>query len=49
MYDDPVFLVLDEPNSNLDNEESNALNAAIRAMKADEKSIIIMAHRPAAI
>jgi ATP-binding cassette subfamily C protein len=49
MYDDPVFLVLDEPNSNLDNEGSNALNAAIRAMKADEKSIIIMAHRPAAI
>ena len=49
MYDDPVFLVLDEPNSNLDNEGSNALNAAIRAMKADEKSVIIMAHRPAAI
>ena len=49
MYDDPVFLVLDEPNSNLDNEGSNALNAAIRAMKADAKSVIIMAHRPAAI
>ena len=49
MYDDPVFLVLDEPNSNLDNEGSNALNAAIRAMKTDEKSVIIMAHRPAAI
>ena len=49
MYDDPVFLVLDEPNSNLDNAGSNALNAAIRAMKADEKSVITMAHRPAAI
>ena len=49
MYDDPVFLVLDEPNSNLDNEGSNTLNAAIRAMKAEEKSVIIMAHRPAAI
>lgn len=49
MYDDPVCLVLDEPNSSLDNEGSNALNAAIRAMKADEKSVIIMAHRPAAI
>ena len=49
MYDDSVFLVLDEPNSNLDNEGSNALNAAIRAMKTDEKSVIIMAHRPAAI
>ena len=49
MYDDPVFLVLDEPNSNVDNEGSNALNAAIRAMKAEGKSAIIMAHRPAAI
>lgn len=49
MYGDPVLLVLDEPNSNLDNEGSQALNAAIRAMKKDEKSILIMAHRPAAI
>lgn len=49
MYGDPVLLVLDEPNSNLDNDGSNALNAAIRAMKADGGSVIIMAHRPAAI
>lgn len=49
LYRDPVLLVLDEPNSNLDNDGSMALNAAIRAMKADGKSVIIMAHRPAAI
>ncbi|MCP3969252.1 MAG: type I secretion system permease/ATPase, partial [Rhodobacteraceae bacterium] len=49
MYGDPVFLVLDEPNSNLDNEGSQALNQAIRAMKAGGKSVLIMAHRPAAI
>jgi len=49
MYGDPVFLVLDEPNSNLDNEGSQALNAAIRQMKSEGKSILIMAHRPAAI
>ena len=49
LYGDPMILVLDEPNSNLDNEGSNALNAAIRAMKAAGKSILIMAHRPAAI
>lgn len=49
MYSDPVILVLDEPNSNLDNEGSMALNTAIRAMKEAGKSVLIMAHRPAAI
>lgn len=49
LYGDPVLLILDEPNSNLDNEGSAALNAAIRSMKAAGKSVLIMAHRPAAI
>ena len=49
LYADPVILVLDEPNSNLDNEGSMALNGAIKAMKAEGKSVLIMAHRPAAI
>lgn len=42
-------MVLDEPNSNLDNEGSIALNLAIRSMKAAGCAILIMAHRPAAI
>ncbi|KCV82219.1 type I secretion system ATPase [Actibacterium atlanticum] len=49
MYGDPVLLVLDEPNSNLDNDGSLALNAAIRKMKAEGNAVLIMAHRPAAI
>lgn len=49
MYGDPVILVLDEPNSNLDNVGSLALNTAIRQMKADDGAVMIMAHRPAAI
>lgn len=49
LYDDPVMIVLDEPNSNLDNTGSQALNHAIRAMKARGGSVLIMAHRPAAI
>ncbi len=49
LYGRPVLLVLDEPNSNLDNDGSAALNAAIRHQKAAGKSVIIMAHRPAAI
>jgi len=49
LYGDPVLLVLDEPNSNLDNEGSVALNQAIAQMKAAGRAILIMAHRPAAI
>jgi ATP-binding cassette subfamily C protein len=49
LYGDPVLLVLDEPNSNLDNEGSMALNSAIRAMKEAGRAVMIMAHRPAAI
>lgn len=49
LYTDPVLFVLDEPNSNLDNEGSEALNLAIRNIKARGGAIIIMAHRPAAI
>ncbi|MDO5605266.1 MAG: type I secretion system permease/ATPase [Paracoccus sp. (in: a-proteobacteria)] len=49
LYTDPVLLVLDEPNANLDNEGSQALNLAIRRVKAQGGGVIIMAHRPAAI
>lgn len=49
LYGDPAIVVLDEPNSNLDNDGSVALNAAIRQLKADGKAVLIMAHRPAAI
>ncbi|MBR9765781.1 MAG: type I secretion system permease/ATPase [Rhodobacteraceae bacterium] len=49
LYDDPVLLVLDEPNSNLDNEGSQALNGAIRGLRAAGAAVLIMAHRPAAI
>ncbi len=49
MYDNPVIVILDEPNSNLDNDGSLALNQAVRALKANGSSVLIMAHRPAAI
>ena len=46
---DSVIVVLDEPNSNLDHKGGLALNAAIRSLKDDGKTVLIMAHRPAAI
>lgn len=49
LYDSPVIVILDEPNSNLDNDGSVALNRAIKTLKAEGKSVLIMAHRPAAI
>ncbi len=49
LFGDPVLVVLDEPNSNLDNAGSDAVNAAIRALKSSGKSVLVIAHRPAAI
>ncbi len=46
LFGNPVLLVLDEPNSNLDNEGTLALNTAIRAHKAAGGAVMIMAHRP---
>ena len=49
LYGDPVLLVLDEPNSALDHEGSEALNRAVQGMKARGLGVLIMAHRPNAI
>lgn len=49
LYKDPILLVLDEPNSALDSDGSDALNAVVTDMKAAEKSVVIMTHRPTAI
>jgi len=49
LYGEPVVIVLDEPNSNLDNEGSLALNQAIKTLKSEGKIVFIMAHRPSAI
>ena len=49
LYGDPVLLVLDEPNAHLDSQGSEAVNMAIRQVKAQGGAVVIMAHRPAAI
>jgi ATP-binding cassette, subfamily C, bacterial len=49
LYGDPLLIVLDEPNANLDSDGSVALNVAIRSMKDRGKAVLVMAHRPAAI
>lgn len=49
LYCDPVLLILDEPNSALDADGSDALNATIRTFKDSSRSVVIMTHRPTAI
>jgi ATP-binding cassette subfamily C protein len=49
LYSDPVILVLDEPNSALDNEGSEALNRVVQELKDEGSAVLIMAHRPSAI
>ncbi len=49
LFGDPVLVVLDEPNSNLDSEGDAALMHAILDLKKRGKTVIVMAHRPSAI
>ena len=45
MYDDPSFIVLDEPNSNLDEVGEAALIAAIHDLRQRGKTIVMITHR----
>ncbi len=42
----PAFVVLDEPNANLDAEGEDALVKAVESMKANGTTIIIISHKP---
>jgi PrtD family type I secretion system ABC transporter len=46
LYADPMLVVLDEPNSNLDTDGDAALADALNALKARGASVVIIAHRP---
>lgn len=45
LYNDPVLLVLDEPNSNLDQEGESALMQAILGAGARGAAVVVIAHR----
>ncbi|MFA6192469.1 MAG: type I secretion system permease/ATPase [Sulfurimonas sp.] len=46
IYDNPVLVVLDEPNSNLDDQGEAALVEAIKSLKETKTTVIIITHRP---
>jgi PrtD family type I secretion system ABC transporter len=49
LFGDPVLMVLDEPNSNLDSEGELALDGAIRACLNRGAAVVVVAHRPSAL
>lgn len=46
LYDEPALLVLDEPNSNLDDVGEAALTQAVLKLRQAGKTIVLISHRP---
>jgi ATP-binding cassette subfamily C protein len=49
VFGSPFLVVLDEPNSNLDNEGEMALQQAIVGLKSRGAIVVLIAHRPQAL
>lgn len=49
LYKDPFFVLLDEPNSNLDADGDKALEAAIASVRDRSGVVVVIAHRAAAL
>jgi PrtD family type I secretion system ABC transporter len=49
LYGDPSFVVLDEPDTGLDQEGALALMGAITTLKARGVTVVVIAHRPSLV
>lgn len=49
LYGKPALVVLDEPNANLDESGEQALLKAIKQLKAEEKTVLLITHKPSIV
>ncbi|NKD88601.1 type I secretion system permease/ATPase [Haematospirillum sp. 15-248] len=49
LYNNPAFVVMDEPNASLDNDGEAALMAAIQVMKQAGQTVVIITHKPSVL
>jgi ATP-binding cassette subfamily C exporter for protease/lipase len=49
IYGDPVLVILDEPNANLDDVGEAALARAVLALKQRGSTVVLVTHRPGAV
>jgi ATP-binding cassette subfamily C protein/ATP-binding cassette subfamily C protein EexD len=49
MFGQPKFVVLDEPNSNLDGDAEAALLRALQTLKEQGTTVVLVSHRPALV
>lgn len=49
IYGDPMLVVLDEPNANLDEAGEAALLKTVRELKAKGKTVFLISHRPGVV
>lgn len=49
LYGNPMLLVLDEPNANLDDEGESALLKAVQLLKDQGRTVLLISHRPGVI